>query len=273
MLKLSAATCLLVLCSTAGTLTAHGAENAGAEARPAPAVSEQATTSPAEKDAATEAAPQLALPAADPAPLPPPAPLLQADEAAQPETVRFPVPRSLGPVFNIPARQRGPEGIPQMLPGVWHVTLCLETGNVAARHCWFRYQNVHTGEVHTLSRFIKGGGWWVDQNDNWISAPAEVAGLVWDNDLKREVEIQQGRVHMLNVIRTNPCIYRGWNNGYGHCGAMKNCATWCRDAWEFYTGEKARLLPLIHATGTLHGSLNRMHPGLVFPGRVVMLSR
>jgi hypothetical protein len=259
--KTSAAVCLLILIvpaggSTSKTFAEDGLPVGGrSTAQPAFTLSDGTATTPPQ-----EAAVEGHLP------VPPVEGQFHAGEV-----VRFPVPRSLGPVCCIAARQRGPEGIPAMLPGVWHVTLCFESGHVAARHCWLRYQNVHTGEVHTLARFVKGKGGWMDENGDWIAPPAEESGLVWDHDLKRECDVLKGRVHMISVVRTNPCIYRGWDDGYGHGRIINNCATWCRDAWEYHTGERAELMLLAHTTGKLHTSLNRCHPGLVLPGRVIMV--
>ena len=255
MRQLPAFACFALLAAAAVSASPLLADDPVVPELPAPAVS----------------APEPALPKL-PADSPPPA--AEADGVPLEQTpVLFPVPRAVDNVGHIPSRQRGPEGVPGMLPGVWHITLCLETGQIGHRHCWIRYQNVHTGEVHTLARFLKGRGGWKDRHGRLVATPATVAGLLWDNDLKRECQIRHGRIHMLNIVRTNPCIYRGWNNGYGHNAVINNCATWCRDAWEYYTGEDACMPPFIHTTGRLHASLNRMHPRLALPGRVIMLSR
>lgn len=122
----------------------------------------------------------------------------------------------------------GPDAIPEQLPGVWRVGLCIK----GSTHAWIRFENVNTGEVHTVGRYaILAGG----------RPPVTRSGLQWDRDLRREEDVRAGKYLLLTVEITDPKIYRGLTNGYGHGLIKNNCATYARDAWRHYSGETYRL--------------------------------
>jgi hypothetical protein len=136
-----------------------------------------------------------------------------------------------------PARSpRGPGDLPQRLDGRWRIGLCVDGG-----HCWLRFESLETREVHTLSRVRKGwGGVRDDETGDWSLPPADVSGVHWDRELHRDARCQ-GRHILLTIERRDPPIYHGSNaSGYG--AITNNCATFVRDGWEFYTGERFWLL-------------------------------
>lgn len=152
---------------------------------------------------------------------------------------------------------KGPNELPKRLEGLWKVSLCINPA-----HCWIRFEQTETGEVHTLGRYPKGvGGKRDPETGEWLWPDAELAGLQWDLDLQHEQEVQQGKYRLLSVLVKNPPIYRGRTNGFGHGYWHNNCATYARDAWHYYSGE-GYPLPRIHTPDDLLLEVLQRHPEL-----------
>jgi hypothetical protein len=132
---------------------------------------------------------------------------------------------------------RGPGDLPERLEGHWRIGLCVDGG-----HCWLRFESVDTGEIHTVSRIRKGwGGVRDEETGDWTVPPAAVSGVHWDRELRRDARCQ-GRHILLTIDRRDPVVYRGSGDGRGYGAITNNCATFVRDGWEFYTGERFLLL-------------------------------
>ena len=151
------------------------------------------------------------------------------------------------------AEIRGPCDLPTHLPGLWSVSLC-----TSDTHAWIRFEHATTGEVHTLGRYNCGFGGVVDRRTGrqvWPTASA--CGVLWDFDLKYDLGIQTGQT-LRSCQVWNPPVFRGRNDGFGHWGVRMNCATYARDAWCFYCGERYDLR-LIATPRTLDDGVRRNH--------------
>ncbi len=90
--------------------------------------------------------------------------------------------------------------------------------------------------------------------------PAQVDGIQWDLDMKREHLICSRQACIVTTLVENPQIYRGSKNGYGHGRTLFNCVTYARDAWNYYSGECYSLKPGFHTADTLIRGVSRRHP-------------
>lgn len=182
---------------------------------------------------------------------------------AQGETPRLWAERrhSTNQMIGIPAS--GPDAVPCQLPGPWKVSLCIESRYGKCGHTWIRFEHAETGEVHTVSRYLKGTGGIVDaQTGQWMYEPAEVNGIQWDHDLSREHLIGTTDVCLVTARVENPRVYRGANDGYGHGVVVNNCVTHARDAWFYYSGEKYPLDQGLHTADTLLHGVMQNHPDI-----------
>jgi hypothetical protein len=128
---------------------------------------------------------------------------------------------------------RGPDQIPHQLAGLWEVGLCL--GN---QHAWIRYQNLHTGQVHTVARFLEGFGGYTDRETGQLVVPnVPVSGVWWDQDLRFEKLVADGKFLFVTVVVQDPVIWRAKGKVFGYHLARDNCVHFVRDAWHFYSGE------------------------------------
>lgn len=142
----------------------------------------------------------------------------------------------------------GPDQIPHQLRGVWRIGLCVKEG-ITKGHCWIRYENVHTGEVHTVGRFQKGIRGVRDRRTReWLYPDIEVSGLYWDFDVRHELDVRQGKYLLSTVVARDPRIFR--ENTHGHGTVRNNCVTYARDAWRYYAGREYEL-SLLHLPNKL----------------------
>ena len=165
--------------------------------------------------------------------------LAQRSFAASPTTriVRFCDPPPTPPDRIEP---KGPDEIPDHLPGLWKVSLYVKEGYLRG-HAWIRYENLANGEAHTVARFLKG----IDDVRHPITGlelvpSIEITGLHWDYDLRFEHEIQGSKYCIDSVVIRDPKIFRG-SGIYGHGVVRNNCITYGRDAWCYYTGRQYEL--------------------------------
>lgn len=143
-----------------------------------------------------------------------------------------------GPVQR--AERLGPKEIPYRLEGWWRVSLCVKEG-LHRGHAWIRFENVHTGMVHTIGRFKDGvRGVRHRATREWLYDPITVSGLYWDHDIRYEHEVRQGEYLQGTVLLEHPWVYRG-DNVFGHGVIRNNCVTYARDAWKFYSGQELDL--------------------------------
>lgn len=148
----------------------------------------------------------------------------------------------------------GPGEIPESLPGRWKVSLCIKN-----THTWIRYQNLDTGEIHSVSRYhVLVGGWYDIHHLRWHYPPTVRPGLYMDREQMIEDKVQDGKYLLLSTIVDDPVVF-GHDKSYGHGTYVNNCVTYTRDAWHFYTGEWYDMPP-VHTPGDLlHGVVLR-HP-------------
>jgi hypothetical protein len=144
----------------------------------------------------------------------------------------------------------GPDQLPRQLPGLWRINLC-----VSWDHAWIYFEHAEIGERHTLGRYTRGFGGEFDwRTGRWIWPHAPACGVVWDMDLRFHAGVRSDGCVLRTCYVWHPRIYRGRANGYGHCGIRMNCATYARDAWHFYAGERYAL-PLIATPRALRNSV------------------
>ncbi len=176
--------------------------------------------------------------------LAPPAPAVFAQE---PAVARLVDSGASGASLSLPRSPVGPAELPERLSGEWTVSLCIKTS-----HAWIRFENEATGEVHTLGSYKKGAGGVRDPRSfRWLHPPVKVSGVQWDVDLRHEEEVAEGNFRLLNVQVTDPVIFRGDGDGFGHGGYRNNCTTYARDAWHFYS-EQWYELPFVQTPGSLY---------------------
>ena len=138
----------------------------------------------------------------------------------------------------------GPEAVPQQLFGLWRVSLCVKTG-MHRGHAWIRYENVHTGEVHTIGRFQSYVRPTRRRQTREVLYPkTKEAGLHWDYDWRFEHEVRQGKYLVDSVVVRDPMVF-GHNDLHGHAIVRDNCITYARDAWAYYSGQHVDLA-IIH---------------------------
>ncbi|MCZ6665217.1 MAG: hypothetical protein O7B81_07925 [Gammaproteobacteria bacterium] len=130
------------------------------------------------------------------------------------------------------AEPKGPMDLPERLEGLWKVSLCINHG-----HCWIRFENRETGEIHTMGRYPRKTGGRRDEQGQLIGPHAKVSGIQWDLDLKYEPDVQNGKYLLLSVLVKNPPVYRGRGNGFGYSTLRNNCASFARNAWHYYSGD------------------------------------
>ncbi len=145
----------------------------------------------------------------------------------------------------------GPEVVPDRLSGDWRVSLCVKEG-LHRGHAWIRYENVRTGEVHTIGRFQKNVRPTRRRSTGELLYPrTKVSGLHWDYDWRYEHEVRQGEYIVESVYVRDPWIFEH-DDPYGHRTLRDNCVTYARDAWEYYSGQRYEL-SLVHTPeGFLH---------------------
>jgi hypothetical protein len=137
-----------------------------------------------------------------------------------------------------PATPQGPGDLPTQMSGRWEIAACF-----AGEHTWLRFKSLQTGEVHTLSRVERGwGGLRDEQTREWLAPVARSSGVHWDQDLVWDSRFPREDHVVRRVVVDNPHIYRGDRDGRGYNVLTNNCATFVREAWESYTGERYRLL-------------------------------
>ena len=91
----------------------------------------------------------------------------------------------------------------------------------------------------TLSRFQSlAGGDFDWKRLSYRRNPVLKAGQWMNRALGAEGRVRSGRYVMISTIVHDPVLFRGRSQGRGHGNVVNNCATWCRDAWEFYLGER-----------------------------------
>lgn len=151
----------------------------------------------------------------------------------------------------------GPDEMPCRLPGRWKITLCILIDCPDIGHTWLRYQNLDTGEVHTVGRYMKGRG-----GDECTPA-APVSGTIYDIDLKRESTLYCPDVYRISCLVNDPIVYKGANCGWGHGGVRNNCVTHCRDGWCYFTHEYYPLGHFIHSPKELLRELAKQHPEIM----------
>ena len=130
----------------------------------------------------------------------------------------------------------GPETVPQQLFGVWQVSLCVKPG-FHHGHAWIRYENIDTGEVHTIGRFQRNVRATRRRSTREILYPRTTeSGLHWDYDWRLEHEVRQGKYVVGSVVVRDPFIF-GHDDLAGHGVIRDNCITYARDAWQYYSGQ------------------------------------
>jgi len=150
----------------------------------------------------------------------------------------------------------GPGQIPCQLFGLWRVSVCCKKA-----HTWIRYENVDTGEVHSISRFKRGAGQLKDECTGETIVPGVCSsGLWWDQDLRFEPEVRNGQFLLISVLIKDPLIYQSHQqDGYRLRG--NNCTSYVAEAWAFYSGEKY-CLPGAILPRRLGKALWRRHPDI-----------
>ena len=151
----------------------------------------------------------------------------------------------------------GPDDLPHHLPGRWKVSLC-----VCARpsHAWIRYQNLDTGEIRSIGRYhVLVGGWFDGGRIRYHYAPTWRPGLYMDREQRYEDQVRKGKCLLLSVYQDDPQIFLGEIGSHGYGLVVNNCATYARDAWHFYSGEKYSL-PEIHTPDELLKAVLQRHP-------------
>lgn len=145
----------------------------------------------------------------------------------------------------------GPEVVPDRLSGDWRVSLCVKEG-LHRGHAWIRYENIRTGQVHTVGRFQKNVRPTRRRSTGEVLYPrTRVSGLHWDYDWRYEHEVRQGQYIVGSVLVRDPWIFEH-DDPYGHRTLRDNCVTYARDAWEYYSGQRYDL-SLVHTPeGFLH---------------------
>ena len=134
----------------------------------------------------------------------------------------------------------GPEKVPRQLFGTWNVSLCVKAG-LHRGHAWIRYQNVETGEVHTVGRFQKNVRPTKRRSSRVTLYPrTKESGLHWDYDWRFEHEVRQGKHVVGSVVVRDPLIF-GYEDADGHGVIRDNCITYARDAWQYYSGQQYQL--------------------------------
>lgn len=133
----------------------------------------------------------------------------------------------------------GPGAFPTQLHGPWKISLC-----GTWRHNWIRFENVETGEVHTASRYNRGRGGMRSSSGKQIWPDAPATGVTWDMDLKYEPDVARGKHILRSCYVRDPLTYLGKHRGRGHLYVWLNCASYTRNAWTFYTGERYCLFPV-----------------------------
>lgn len=155
----------------------------------------------------------------------------------------------------------GPGEMPCRLYGQWKVSLCTYTNCGETGHTWLRYQNVETGEVHTVGRYLKDhGGTKNPDTGEWVYPPAPISGVIFDIDLKREKLLRSGEAHAISCYVNDPIVFKGQNGGYGHGGHRANCVTHARDGWHHFTGEYYEVGHLFQTPTELQRAVARRHP-------------
>lgn len=160
------------------------------------------------------------------------------------------------------AGQQGSEDqIPQSLPGQWKISLCIRCPG----HAWLRFESLQSGRVVKVSRFQTMAGGRFDWTKlRYRRKPVFKSGLWMNRELGSETGVSAGRYAMLSVVVNNPTIHRGQSEGRGHGSVVNNCATYCRDAWEEYTGERYEFNGL-HSPTLLRNAIIKRHPQVLPP--------
>lgn len=149
--------------------------------------------------------------------------------------------------------------IPDSLPGKWKVSICVRVPG----HAWIRFENLDTKEVVTLSRFqYLSGGKFDWKKLRYSKRPVTDAGVWMNRELGEESKIEAGNYLMISTFVDNPKINLGPNNGEGHGTVVNNCATYCRDAWFYYTGEYYHF-DKVHSPIELRNAIIRRHPDVL----------
>ena len=149
----------------------------------------------------------------------------------------------------------GPDSIPQRLPGVWRVSLCVKPG-LHRGHAWIRYQNVHTGDVHTIGRFQRYVRPTRRRGTRETLYPrTNQSELHCDYDWRFEHEVRQGKYIVDSVVVRDPIIF-GHEDVRGHGVVRDNCITYARDAWQYYSGQQFDLA-LLHTPACFLRSIDR----------------
>ena len=152
----------------------------------------------------------------------------------------------------------GPDVVPQRLDGLWKVSLCVRPG-LHRGHAWIRYENVHTGEVHTIGRFQSHVRPTRRRDTRETLYPrTRRAGLHWDYDWRFEHEVREGKYVVDSVLVRDPIIY-GHDDPLGHGIIRDNCITYARDAWHHYSGQQIDLA-IIHTPEGFLRTLQRELP-------------
>lgn len=171
----------------------------------------------------------------------------RADDGSEAADTKFAAP--------VVHRPLGPDKIPDSLPGRWKVSLCITTRG----HCWIRYENVETGEIHSVSRYhLLVGGWPDPKRFRWHYPPTTKTGLYMDREQSIEHRRKDDQYLLLSTVIDDPVIYKG-EDARGHGMIVNNCVTHTRDAWHFYTGEWYDLPPA-HAPADLRRAVLIKHP-------------
>ena len=124
----------------------------------------------------------------------------------------------------------GPDVVPRQLFGLWRVSLCVKPG-LHRGHAWIRYQNMHTGEVHTVGRFQRNVRPTRRRaTRETLYARTTQSGLHWDYDWRFEHEVRQGKYVVGSVDVRDPLVF-GYDDLSGHGVIRDNCITYARDAW------------------------------------------
>ncbi len=160
-----------------------------------------------------------------------------------------------------PRRLLNPDQMPCRLKGTWKITMVLEVDCNQFGHAYLRYENVDTGEFHTIGRYCRGWGNARELIGNPSPVgPSPFSGVVWDLDAAREPEYQARKFYAISTVKTDPFVLRGINGGWGHGGLVNNCNTHVRDAWHCYTGEWYDLCPVWHTSNHLLSQIAKRHP-------------
>ena len=130
----------------------------------------------------------------------------------------------------------GPESVPRQLFGVWRVSLCVKPGWHRG-HAWIRYENLHTGEIHTVGRFQRNVRATRRRETRETLYPrTSTSGLHWDYDWRFEHQVRQGQYVVGSVTVRDPLIF-GHDDLLEYGVVRDNCITYARDAWQYYSGQ------------------------------------